>query len=166
MRVYVDTETSGLDPSKCGIVELAAVSEDGREYSSLVYPGESVMSMQGVQKALEVNGITMDEILMAPKAEVVAEEFRRWLKEIGPCSLWAYNSKFDSAFLKRSPWNIGEIHWGGCVMKSAAGRGPNRKLADVAARMGLSWDGDVHRALPDARMTRMVHERLMGVVRV
>jgi DNA polymerase III epsilon subunit-like protein len=165
MRVWADVETGGLDPARDPILEVACAAESGAEFQELANPGaEAVERLRG-SRALEVNGIDPDELLAARPAVEVARAFKEWLNGLGPVELWAYNAPFDRGFLAKEPWAISELCWGGCVMRLVS-RGRWKKLTEVAARMGLAWDGRAHRALADARMAMRVHlemnRQLMG----
>lgn len=161
MRVWVDTETSGLDPTSDLILEVAAVGEsDGVRFRSLANPGEEALERVKGCYALRVNGLTIEELRAAPPLEMVAETFKVWLRELGAVELWAYNTQFDSGFLAQKPWEISNLCWGGCVMKLVANGRRWPKLGDVAARMGLEFEGAAHSALADAKMAKRVHLEL------
>lgn len=164
MRVYVDFETTGLSPLRERVVEVAAVEPGGRRFSMLARPEPEVMAR--LRFPLYPSGITKEELDEALPLVTVAGMFKEWLQELGPCTLWAYNSAFEMGFAQREPWSIGRIHWGGCVMRKASRGGRYRKLRDVAASFGLEWEGDAHRALADARMAMRVDARLDGRIAV
>lgn len=160
MRVWADTETSGLDPARDLVLEVACVAEGGGEFQSLANPGEEALERIKGCYALTVNGIDLDELRAAPPVMEVAGMFKEWLNQLGPVELWAYNAPFDMGFLEREPWGLNRLSWGGCVMRLASRGRKWSKLVEVAARMGLDWDGDAHRALADARMAMKVHLEL------
>lgn len=160
MRVWVDTETSGLEPSRDLVLEIAAIAEDGRTFQSLANPGDEALEFIKDCFALKVNGLKIEELRAAPPTSDVAASFKAWLSTLGPVELWAYNSGFDMGFLEREPWAIGRMYWDGCVMRLAANGKKWQRLSEVAARMGLEWDGAAHRALADAKMAMRVHLEL------
>lgn len=173
ITIYVDTETSGLTPPRSVILEVAAVAvRDGVElesFSMLVNPGQAVLDSPESAQALAINKLDKEELLRAHSAEHVAEQFKSWLMQWGPSSLWAFNTQFDSSFLAQKPWEISKLCWGGCVMRTLAGKERYIKLSKCAERFGLKWDGEAHRALGDARMAFKVHQAYLkhnGLVRV
>jgi DNA polymerase III epsilon subunit-like protein len=173
ITIYVDTETSGLRPPRAVVLEVGAVATEGdRElgsFSSLVNPGDAVLDSPHSARALQVNQIDPGELRRARRVDEVAADFRGWLMEWGPVSLFAFNTDFDAGFLHQPPWSISRMCWGGCVMKTLAGKERYVKLSKCADRFGLQWEGDAHRALADARMAFRVHRAYLkhnGLVRV
>ena len=173
ITIYVDTETSGLRPPQSVILEVAAVAvRDDQElgsFAALVNPGVDVLTSSETAKALEINKLDKQELAAASPAGYVAEQFKQWLMQWGPASLWAFNTQFDSGFLAQKPWEISKLCWGGCVMKQLAGKERYIKLSKCAERFALAWDGEAHRALTDARMAFKVHRAYLkhnGLVRV
>lgn len=80
MYLFLDTETTGLDPKKNGIVQLAAlkVHKCGdilSEFSSNVRPADG-LAVEG--RALSVCRRKHSEILDAPDEREVMDRFQRW----------------------------------------------------------------------------------------
>ena len=74
---WFDLETTGTDKNKHAIIQIACMVTQGKEvlgtFESKIHP------LQGKiidDKALEINGITRDEINMFPKPEEVWKDFR------------------------------------------------------------------------------------------
>ena len=173
ITIYCDTETSGLQPSRAVILEVGAVAvrddEELGSFSALVNPGKDVLESPDTAGALKVNHLDKAALAEAKPAEYVADQFRQWLLQWGPASLIGYNSDFDASFLAQRPWSISRMCWNGCVMKQLAGGKRWIALVQAAARFGLEWDGEAHRALYDARMAFKVHRAYLkhnGLVRV
>lgn len=173
--IFVDVETTGLDPATHHIVEVAVCvfNRDGDEedrFQTLVNPGADALRSAD-PKAMAVNGITGDALSGAPPPEAAAAVLRHFAGSHGwPAATPAhsFNSEFDRGFLSRSPWDMAD-GWGECVMRAAAeimGRmGARRssngqlrgvRLEDAARFFGVESPG-AHRALPDARMAANVY---------
>lgn len=112
--LWIDTETTGLDSERHGIIQLAAMVEidgevvDEREWR--VRPtGKSYDP-----KALEVNGITPAEIAEYPTTQEVKLDVESWFERYierfdrsDKFTVGAYNAEFDMRFL--SAWSRIEI---------------------------------------------------------
>lgn len=168
MRVYIDTETTGLRPGGYAkVIEVAAgiYGENWEEisvFSSLANPGREFLG-PGIDQALDINGITREEILEAPPLVEVAQEFRIWLTSARDAAYHSYNRAFDSGHLEVEPWNIPLAAWGECVMLAAAKAMDQRrwpKLRAAAEHFGLEFPVQ-HRALPDMRMAAQVHRHVL-----
>ena len=182
MLVIIDLETTSADPGEAHILEIGAVAWSGETFSSLCNPGFSTQgALSDYQKALDINGITPEEILSAPLAEAVQEAFRKWLRGQsggGPLIiLGGWNSsRYDSVILDRVGW-IPRRYWGIDVMTLAqeimGNRGalPRSKYGDWKwPRLSEGMDffevlprGELHRALTDAIATKEILERVLGI---
>lgn len=93
--VAFDTETTGVNPHRDRIVELAAVKyQDGKiidERTWLVNPGRPIPSW-----AQKVHGITTEMVKNEPKFKDIYAEF---LEFIGGSVLVAHNAPFDISFI-------------------------------------------------------------------
>lgn len=101
--MYFDVETTGLDPEKNDIIQLAYIlEEDGVEKF------EGNLKMQPLnwgeisEKALEVNGVTRSQLKEYPMPQKAHAFFMDDLQAFGakwviPCG---YNVNFDIGFLK------------------------------------------------------------------
>jgi DNA polymerase III epsilon subunit-like protein len=160
--IYLDSETSGLSPNHGAVVlEVGAVAADGPNqvdvFTEICFPGEDALCIPGIERALEVNKLTLKDIREARHIADVARDFREWLNKWGSVELHAYNNSFDSRFFYESPWEISKLAWGACVMLTVSGRGKWMKLREAAVKFGLEWEGAAHSALADARMAHRVH---------
>lgn len=104
----IDTETTGLDPKFNEIVQIGAVLVDTEArryeplYESLANPGWSSEQLKKIW-IVQHGYLKIEDILNAPPAEQVAEEFR---KKLGNTPWTAYNLYFDKRFLFKNPWNL------------------------------------------------------------
>jgi DNA polymerase III epsilon subunit-like protein len=174
--VYVDTETSGIDPTRHAVIEVGAivVSPDGQaiaRYSALANPGEQAL-VNSDPRAFEVNGIDLAAVRSAKPSADVAAEFRAWL-DTYEAMLHAFPNSFEQGFLMRGPWIITRP-WGPCIMTLAQeemgragvlplvyGKPKYPKLIEAAAFYKVPVPRS-HRALPDAVTTARIHRAILG----
>lgn len=161
--VVVDLETTGLDPERHRVIEVATIewfsdTGDSREWSTLVRPQGGEMD----ERALEINGITVEEVTGAPpESEVVHRLANILYQQDGQTVLVAHHLPFDLSFLNAAFRRHGIPVWNGsfiCTRSLAAlllPDLPSRRLADVAAALEVPM-GTAHRALEDARVTARV----------
>jgi len=157
MLIFVDLETTGLNPRECKVLEIAAVCRDrtGKRYHfrSLVNPGIDLTSEDldpGIRRALEINHIDPATLTGAPSTEEVAGRFRLWLTERaldGPVKLAGFNSsRYDAVILSRPPWEIPINMWKYDVMdmamewrwRSWTGRGSSPSIRITGSPSGRS----------------------------
>ncbi len=149
MTIFLDTETTGLSPSRgAAIVELAIVDAAGHVLiDSLIDPGKTIPV-----EASRIHGITDEMVRGKPK---LADVMPQVLEIIRNDLVVIYNAGFDSPFF---PGRLRQSQGVRCAMTEFANDlgGPWRKL-DVAARhVGHNWTGAAHRALSDAQACRSV----------
>jgi len=162
-----DTETTGLDPdSGDRIVEIAAVRFKGREriatFQTLVNPERSIS-----QSAFEVNRITQEELMNAPKIIEVLPSFHNFIR--GSC-LCSYNAPFDLKFLENESRLTGLPTQKDImvvdIFTMAKKLLPNMEryaLWYVLERLGLKTE-QKHRALSDVEITLEVFNRLNEIL--
>jgi len=93
--VVIDTETTGLDPKTGCIVEVAALADNGRYYSTLVHLETSLS-----HEAAATNYITSDMLGDAPRLKAALDELRQELGATGDNVVYAaHNASFDRGFL-------------------------------------------------------------------
>ena len=166
--VVLDVETTGLDPRRHRIVEVAlvAIDEERRvvdEWATLVRPEGGAVDAD----AFRVNGIRPEDLAEAPgEAEVAAEMARRLLPD---ATIIAHHAPFDLGFLHFLFVRHGLPPWSGDFIctRTAFGvlvPGHKRSLHHVAAYFGVTIEGR-HRALGDARATAEVYRRLAEMAR-
>jgi len=105
--LYIDVETTGLIKYTHGIIELAYIIEDaeGNELTR----GELKMnpltySKQVSDKALEVNGYTIEQLKKLPDAKEACLKFisilNKYINDEDKYKLVAYNADFDTGFIQ------------------------------------------------------------------
>lgn len=179
---YIDVETTGLDPNRHAIIQLAALIEiDGEVVDTLnlnirPFP-EDVID----ESALAVTGKTIEEVMSYPMAydgyHAITETLTRHVKKYDKRDKFfftAYNAPFDSQFVRsffecNDDKYYGSYFWHPpvCVMNLAAHRLrnkraelPNFKLTTVAAALGIEREGQAHDAFYDILLTRDVYRAI------
>jgi len=110
--LYLDVETTGLEPLIHGIVQLAYIIEiDGRvrkRGSFKINPFSYNKLMRVNQKALEVNGFKDEDVTSFRNASSACDEFIEVLKRYiditnsdDKFKLVAYNANFDASFVQQ-----------------------------------------------------------------
>lgn len=150
--VVVDLETTGVNPEKDQIIEIAAIKIEGNEmivFQELVEIEEKLQ-----REILELTGIT-DEMLACDGRgiDTVLDEFMQF---VGDAILVGYNVKFDISFLnielKRSGKEI-LANKTICLLQEAKRQQKllrDYKLSTVLAKYNINTVG-LHRAYADAK---------------
>ncbi len=170
--VAFDVETTGLDPEKEEIIEVAGVKftfekKDGKlvtrqisEYSSLVKPGKHIP-----EEATRINKITNQMVENAPDIKPVLIQFIRFcgLSSI----LVAHNAAFDAAFLGKAIRKSGLVMPQNPVIDSLKllrkimPEYASHRLGEIARKLGdqitVKVDpGELHRASYDCEILKEV----------
>ncbi|MCA9987110.1 MAG: DEAD/DEAH box helicase family protein [Anaerolineales bacterium] len=150
--VAVDLETTGLQPGKDAIIEVAAIAfADGQvlgEYQSLVNPERDLDSF-----IINLTGITQRMVNGAPVMYDVRPHVRQMMADhvvIG------HNVGFDMGFLEQERIGVGQHRIDTVTLASILLPGVGRYSLEALARfLGLpSLEAQqTHRALDDARLT-------------
>jgi ATP-dependent DNA helicase DinG len=150
--VIVDVETTGLDPQKDAIIEVAAITLRDHdildEFASLVNPHRDIPPM-----ITGMTGITNEMVADAPTMFTVRTRLRSVL---GDCVLVGHNVDFDLGFLNEERLGVGNHRLDTITLASIlvpeAGRYDLESLVhflDLPDPNG----GQTHRALDDAEQT-------------
>jgi ATP-dependent DNA helicase DinG len=144
----VDVETTGYDPDRDRIIEIAAAIVRGPEivgtFSALVDPLIPVPS-----EISKLTGLTDD--MLAGQSSVEAAVVRL-VEFIGDRDIVAHNASFDRSFIERV---AGRTALRGSwldslqVVRIGLPRLRSHRLTDLAAAFGVVPEGPAHRALPD-----------------
>jgi DNA polymerase III epsilon subunit-like protein len=157
--LFLDTETTGLNPPRDKLVEIAVVDENGDVVlDSLVNP------LQPIGDAKKIHGITDQMVQNAPT-----------LRDLWPtiealvtgCHVVIYNAGYDAKFFPRRLAAAERIS---CCMQRFAGVYGDwstyhqsytwKPLKTAMDFVGGRWSGKAHRALADARACRTVWQWL------
>ncbi len=108
--VFIDLETTGLNPNKDQILEIAAVRVDAQlnpvsGFHSLVRPADELMPASFDPFVIEMhskNGLFMELGAMSPNFAAACEAFRAWLGAVPKASITLAGDSvhFDLGFLK------------------------------------------------------------------
>ncbi|MDP5239094.1 exonuclease domain-containing protein [Uliginosibacterium sp. 31-16] len=148
----VDLETTGADPSRDRITEIAILITEGEElieqWSTLVNPGMPIP-----QRIQELIGITDEMVAAAPPFEQLAEQVLARLSDV---VFVAHNVRFDYNFL-RAAFERLDMQWTTpvlCTVKFSRALDPEfprHGLDALIERHGYTIDAR-HRALDDAKI--------------
>lgn len=148
-----DTETTGLEPRACRVVELGGIRFDSRgiasRFNTLINPGVPMPS-----EVTKINGITDAMLSGQPRPDAAIPDFLRFA---GDTVLVAHNAPFDVSFINEELARLGKSALKNRVVDTRAFARdmfpglPNYKLQDLAAHFGIKAI-DAHRAEDDARV--------------
>lgn len=181
--LWLDVETTGLEPSKNAVIQIGAVYEEKGQivdsFSSYVKPHVGAMISK---QALEVNNITPEMMKDFPCATQVCAEFISFLKKHcipdyakSKLLIAGYNINFDIGFM-HSFFKINStdsysryftrfgIDVGSklleCIATDAISRPESFSLESVCKHVGLS-EYHAHEAVSDAIATRQLYHKLI-----
>jgi DNA polymerase III epsilon subunit-like protein len=191
---FIDLETTGLSPWKNGIWQIGMILADLSKDRDLVIHGRHKWEVcpteddEIVEKALEVGGVSEEDLMEFPSHQKVFRELTDVLeKRIDKFNkrdklyFIAYNSPFDNDFLRQWFRKCGSNFFGSyfwapdiCVMRMAhqlatlggygmeRGKMDNFKLGTVASAMGLDVDKEgLHDALVDIELTMEIYVKML-----
>lgn len=182
--LYLDLETTGVDPKKCSIVQIAYIVEidnkieDARSFyikpfkGCVIEPG--ALALSDVIPKAQAEGIMYSEAFIRIKRMLddQIDKFDRKDKFF----LVGYNVRFDDEFL-REMWNIFKDKFYGSyffwppldtAVLASQFLIKNRhqmkdfKLSTVAQTLGLERVGSAHDALSDIHITREMYLKVTG----
>ena len=189
---FIDVETTGIDPLKHGIIQIAGIYSCADE-TKIIDKGNFFSTVAPFRtdtidsEALKVTHTTREQVLSyeSPKKvhklllasfDKVCNKFDKFDKMF----FMGYNAQFDFAFLRRWFEKVGDRYFGSwfwtppidvmslAVVYLARERYemPDFKLSTVASRMGIPH-GKAHDALSDVKVTREIFARILnaGVAR-
>ena len=172
----VDTETTGLSPQTCCLIEVAALrvrnGQAVEEFSTLIRPPWREVRRHGewtegyVDDFIrELTGISDEMLEAAPLPE---DGIPAALYFLGEDLLLGHNVRFDAAFLDNASRRyLGRPLSNSTVDQLRIARKllpqlPHHRLGDVAAALGVPYQG-AHRALQDCRITYRCYEKLRAL---
>lgn len=167
--LFLDTETTGADPSTAEICEIGAVlvpydgldqlSGEIAEYNSLVKPSESIPP-----EASAIHHITDEMVKTAPSAPDIESRISSFAA--GASFVCAHNAPFDMTILTRQMPGVFRRFGESTTIDSLRlarhlwPQIPSHSLQALRYRFGLGegLEGDPHRALFDAHLVmRLIH---------
>lgn len=180
---YIDVETTGTNPQKHGLVQIAGIIEvDGEEkerINLLISPfeGDTIEA-----EALEVIGKDEELLWSYEQPREIYKQFIACMEKYvdrydrsDKFHFIGYNSRFDDSFIRTWFRKLDDNYYGSWfywpaidVSNLAAvhlidqrGSMPNFRLMTVADYLGIDVDADkAHDALYDVEVTRKMHKTL------
>lgn len=176
-RIFIDIETTGVDPMKHGITQIAAIipAEGDREervFTSNVRPFPTDLIDD---EALKVTGVSKEDMDSYPLPDEVHKKFKAFMSNfvnpydrLDKFAFCGYNCQtFDYPFLRKWFEKCGDKYFGSWfwwptidiaikAMDVVKDRHtyPNFKLTTVCQKVGMEWDEHLaHEALYDIRKT-------------
>lgn len=157
--VFLDVETTGLDPSQGDkVCEIAVIKTLNSyvvdEFSTLVNPGRSIP-----QSAVSVHGITDLMVRRAPFFRDVARDLLGFIMD---AVIVAHNAKFDLGFLTMELGNLRlTLPESNVIDTLGIARRyytfPSNSLGQIAKHIGLPAESG-HRALADVMTTKDIFQ--------
>jgi DNA polymerase-3 subunit epsilon len=180
--LFFDLETTGTNPGRNGIHQISGqIVIDGKHVQDFDFHVQPNPKAVIEDAALQVGGVTREQILAYPPMEQVYKEFVAMLGKYvdkydkkDKFFLVGYNNAaFDNQFLRGFFLQNGDVYFGSwfwsnsidvMVLASAyiadrRAEMENFKLSTVAKFLGVSVSDDsLHNALYDIELTRAVYE--------
>ena len=166
-KLILDTETSGLDPEKDRIIELACVemvddSPTGEKYHRYYNPGNIIIS----NEAEQIHGLNNKFLEKFPTFEKSSQEFLDFIKD---SQLIIHNASFDLSMINSSLERIGKevISFSRTVCTLEMSRkmfpGSKNNLNALCRRFNISLENrEKHGALTDCYLLIDVYIELLG----
>ena len=184
-QCFVDVETTGVDPVKNGITQIAGqVVVDGVACESFNWKVRPFERDYIEQDALEVQGIDPERLDGYPAPVAIWTELTRLLGQYvdkydktDKFHFIGYNGKFDSDFMRAWFEKCGDQYYGsffwfptidvctlaGLKLMDTRHELANFKLGTVARHLGIVFnDADLHDAQEDIRLTQKIFELVTG----
>jgi transposase-like protein len=160
--VYLDTETTGVT-LKDQIIEIAVVDDGGKPLiNSLVRTTRPVH-----KNAKKLHGLTRRKVANAPLLDELEDLI---IEVIRGKHVITYNLEFDLRFLTRRIRNAIEL--ASCCMRAYAEYRSELteydtyrwfSLNEASVHLEYDWEGNCHRALPDALACRAIWRKIQGL---
>ena len=166
-KLVLDTETSGLNPEKDRIIELACVemvdeSPTGEKYHRYYNPGNIIIS----NEAEQIHGLNNKFLEKFPTFEKSAQEFLDFIED---SQLIIHNASFDLSMINHSLERIGKEIINPkraiCTLEMSKKTFPGSKnnLNALCRRFNISLENrEKHGALTDCYLLTDVYIELLG----
>jgi len=184
--LYIDVETTGLDPLRHGVHQLAVLFViDGEIVDRVGYRIAPYQSCQFDPKALEISGVSEEKIACGDSERIVMRDLSYRLRRVRygtktRSDRWSpvgYNVGFDMGFFKELVMRTDMFRYSDLMthrqvdvlqlvrnMQAAGMIGSkSAKLSDICAEFGVELDA--HDAMNDIEATFVLHRKLLNIIR-
>lgn len=183
-RLFIDTETTGLDPKKHAIIQIAGIVDiDEQVVEEFDFSMKPIDGKLFETRALEVNGLSMDAINgFNPSAKIFSmfksmmAQYINQFDKNDKFVFLAYNASFDYGFVKQWFEDHGDNYFGSyfykypidipsiCIEDSirVLNKLPNLKLESMAKHYDCSPEGKLHDARTDIILAREVYYKALN----
>lgn len=176
--IWIDTETTGLNPGKNAMIQLSGIIDIDGEiielFNFFLRPHKGAVIDQG---ALDVNGRTVTEMQGFPQASMTILNFKQVLSKYvdkfdkaDKFVVAGYKTDFDTGFLRATFSRLGDKYYGSwffnaqidvlsCVGEEIVNgnlRLENYKLATVCGHYGIPIE-NAHNSMVDIEATRNLY---------
>lgn len=181
--LWIDTETTGLDANKNGIIQIAALYEVNGEIKDRFVTHIKTFDNDFIDpEALKVNELTKEDITGFPSPQLIFISFTDFLCKLvnkydksDKLIIAGYNVDFDIRFLKAFWKKNHDTYFGSLfywvpidVMKEVVSSRamlnlpipPHIKLVDMIEYFDLKVPNGLHDAEVDIEMTRKVYQKI------
>ena len=165
--IAVDTETTGLNPEECDIIEISAVRFENcvptEVFTTLLKPRKPITA-----EIVQINGITNEMVRNCPTFGEIEKSLRDYL---GDYPIAAHNASFDIRFLHTSGLKFREdalfydtLALARKYIRTAEGEKlPSYRLGCACEACGICFDG-AHRSTADALAAGLLFAEIIGRV--
>jgi DNA polymerase III epsilon subunit-like protein len=166
--VFLDTETTGLDPRRHELLEVGMIIRTDNQIGSdkTVHFSLNIDPTRADTKALEVNRYwdRVDELANIQVSESFAENaLMLWLQG---AVIIGNNPQFDlrfiEAFLRETPWHYHPVDLKALVAGRLGLGEPPWSTSDIAEQAQVPIPENAHSALVDARWNRDLYDAVMN----
>ena len=158
--VFIDVETTGVNPYRDSIVQLSALRYQGDEKVDVVDTYINPLRKIPPDTTM-IHGITDDMVRSCPQ---IKEMRSRFMEIINNSILVGYNVLFDLRFLNKAFQGAltGALYIDVLPLVRGKFEVPNNKLETVSAHLGFNPEGGFHNSLTDCEATAAVYFHLLS----
>lgn len=181
--IWIDTETTGTDPAKHGLIQMAMMVEiDNQIIDQHVFNIAPFEEDVIEDEALKVNGITREQLAEYPAPHTAYADMKALLTKhidqydrMDKFIVAGYNTQFDLNFLRAFWAKLGDKYFGSffyhkpidvdaivVLINRLKGELPQyAKLVDALGRFGIEPPEGLHDAMTDIVYTRKLYGKVM-----